>query len=74
MLAKDQAQASIYDRDRANRLLNFWNVMYPPSPLYDDGVSTRPPMDLPPRSIDEMCEGAPPLVAQQLREILEGAE
>ena len=74
MLAKDQAPASIYDRDRANRLLDFYNQMYPPCPLYDDGVSTQPDMSTPPRSIDELCAGAPAMIAEQLRDILEGVE
>jgi hypothetical protein len=74
MLARDQKQASIYDRDRANRLLDFWNQMYPPAPMYEDGVSTQPDMAAPPKTIDELCEGAPPLVAAQLRDILEGVD
>ena len=74
MLARDQEQASIYDRDRANRMRDFFNQMYPPPPLPDDGVSWQPDMAAPPKSIDELCAGAPPLVAAQLRDILEGAE
>lgn len=74
MLAKLQNQASIWDRDRANRLLDLMAELYPPPPMYDDCVSRRPDMSAPPKTTDELCEGAAPLVAAQLREILEGVE
>jgi hypothetical protein len=73
MLAKCQRQTSIWDRDRADKLLSFFAQMYP-EPLPDDMVSTRPDMSTPPKSIDELCEGLPPLVAAQLRDILEEVE
>jgi hypothetical protein len=73
MLAKLQSQTSIWDRDRANKVLAFFAMMYP-QPLYDDKVSIRPDMSTPPKSIDELCEGLHPLVAQCLRETLEEVE
>jgi hypothetical protein len=74
MLARLQQQTSIWDRDRALKVSAFRALMYPAPPLYDDGVSTQPDMSTPPKTIDELCDGADPMIAAQLREILEEIE
>jgi hypothetical protein len=74
MLAKLQNQASIWDRDRANRLVDLMGELYPAAPLYDDRVSTQPDMSTQPKTVDELCEDSHPMVAACFREAMEGIE